>query len=179
MSDVWYLGPGEASSPLDGLLEGIAGVHGLPSSIDALDTSDTLGAPSIVFDALTQNAAAATVRWLSTVDDQRALNIVAITSDGYLGTDLADPADSVMGAAVVAAVRAIAVSRNQVRANVVAIAEGLLGVVGEHRGPLAHVTGVADVVEAVLFLMNPENSYLSGQVLFVDSGRHLFSSHSS
>jgi hypothetical protein len=109
-----------------------------------------------------------------------ATAICFVIGDGFLGTD--DPAITapMSAAATVAAARSVAVRRSgEVRANVVCVPGAVFGDRGEQRGPLAHTVEQVDVVEAVSFLLGPEAAYLNGQVLFVDGGRHLFSSMSA
>lgn len=123
------------------------------------------------------DAAGATIEALARLADQPALALVAVVSDGWLGTDGPDIASASDAGAVVAIVRSLAVRRDGgVRANVVCAAESLFGPTGSQRGPLRQSADATDVGEAVRFLLGDEASYLSGQVLFVNSGRHLFSS---
>jgi hypothetical protein len=109
--------------------------------------------------------------------DSGASPLVFVIGDGYLGTDVDDLSGGLGGAAAVAAARSLAVRReSHRRANVVCIPERFLGPSGELRGPLAHDIGVGDLADAVAFLMSDDAGYVDGQVLFVDGGRHLFSS---
>jgi len=109
--------------------------------------------------------------------ESAAAVIVFVVGDGYLGTDVGDLSAALGGAAAVAAARSLAVRRgSHGRANVVCVPEGFFGMSGELRGPLAHEVGVGDIADAVAFLLSDDAGYVHGQVLFVDGGRHLFSS---
>lgn len=114
---------------------------------------------------------------LQAVADVGDLDLAVVVSDAYLGTDVDDLAAAALGAAVVAAVRSIAVRRGGHRlANVVAVPAAMLGTAGTQRGPLRQAVDMTDVANALGFLLGETGGYLNGQVLFVDGGRHLFSS---
>lgn len=114
---------------------------------------------------------------LAALADEPDLAVVAVVGDGWLGTDGPGLVAAGGGGAVVAVLRSIAVRRGgTVRANVVCAPEGLVGVAGSQRGPMRHEVGSRDVADAAAFLLGPDAPYLAGQVLFVDGGRHLFSS---
>ncbi|MGH8914426.1 MAG: hypothetical protein ACRDZM_07920 [Acidimicrobiia bacterium] len=105
------------------------------------------------------------------------LNSVVIVSDEFLGTDLPDFDPAAAAGAAVAAVRSLAVQRgSSSRANAVCVPAAMFGKVSALRGPLATKVELLDVVEAVVFFLSEENAYLNGQLLFVNGGRHLFSS---
>ena len=105
------------------------------------------------------------------------LNIVAVVSDAYLGTDDSDIATPATAAAVVSAVRSIAVRQGATtRANVVCVPAGMVSEAGSQRGAMTRPVEPGHVAATIAFLTDPANSYVSGQVVFVDAGRHLFSS---
>ncbi len=90
-----------------------------------------------------------------------------------------DPDESAAMAAAMASVRTLAMSLgpkvlvNAVAAGAIVGDEGRFISGGEHM--LSHVPSgkpgaIADVVNAVLFLCDPANSYLTGQMLVVDGG---------
>ena len=109
-----------------------------------------------------------------------AVDVVLVVGDAFLGSDAQDLRPSQTGGAAVAAVRSKATRRGAThRANVVCIAGSLVGAPSSQRGPLAHSPAMTDVADAVAFLVDADNAYLNGQVLFVNGGRHLFSSMSS
>jgi len=109
--------------------------------------------------------------------DSGAATLVFVVGDGYLGTDVEDLSGALGGASAVAAARSLAVRTGSPRrANVVCIPERFLGSTGVLRGPLAAEVEVGDIADAVAFLLSDDAGYVHGQVLFVDGGRHLFSS---
>jgi hypothetical protein len=108
------------------------------------------------------------------------LNIVVVIGDGYLGADITDLSAPIIGAAALAVVRSIAVTRGfTTRANVVCVPAGLIGEPGSQRGPLPRPVDLIDIVEATRFLLDEASSYINGQILFVNGGRQLFSSLSA
>lgn len=124
-----------------------------------------------------QTTPAEVVSALSILAHQPDLDLVAIVSDGYIGSDATDVGHSLAGAATISALRSMAVRKGTTcRANVVCVPEAMFGIASTQRGPLAHTVDVDDVVAAVTFLLGSSGTYLNGQVLFVDGGRHLFSS---
>ena len=124
------------------------------------------------------NADVATVvRGLDALVQQANLEIVAVVGDGALGTDMPELASAQSAAAAISTVRSIAVRRNHGGcANVVCVPDALFGNVSSQRAPLAQATERDDVANAVAFFLGKDSNYISGQVLFVDGGRHLFSS---
>ena len=108
------------------------------------------------------------------------LNTLVVVGDGLLGTDADDISTAMGGAAAVAAVRSIAVKRGtSSRANAICVPAALLGSGGSQRGALPQPIECTDVAEAALFFLSDANTYLNGQVLFVNGGRQLFSSLSA
>jgi hypothetical protein len=141
------------------------------TSVAALRSST---APAVV--VLTA-ADGALVPALEPVIAERTEPTVLVIGDGYLGTDGPDLGSALVGASVVALARSIAVRRSgHGRVNVVAVPEAMLGEAGSQRGPLAGDIDLAAVAEVVAYLLGPGSTYVHGQVLFADGGRHLFSS---
>jgi hypothetical protein len=179
----WILWPSALPERLVSLAAGLTGARGPFHDVDSLTDAGIGAGPdvdTVVLVMVGDAGDAHSVEWLTGVDPVAYLDIVVITGDGYLGTAVPDRARAVAGAAAVAAARSLAATRGgNVRANVVCAPEGLWGAAGDHRGPLAQPAEVEDIVQAAAFLMDGENEYLNGQVLFVDGGRHLFSSHTA
>ena len=107
------------------------------------------------------------------------LDVVVVVGDGYLGADIA-PIGTAVAAAAISVMRSVAVQRGRTgRANAICIPQAMLGDTVSQRGPLAVNVDVTDVAHAVSFLIDSANSYLNGQVLYVNAGRQLFSSHTA
>lgn len=120
------------------------------------------------------------LRELEAYADQASFDIVAVVSDGYLGTDGPAVKAAMHAGAAVTVVRSIAVRRgSDARANVVCVPESLLGEPGSQRAPLRQEVETQDVAHAVAFFLDPSGGYLNGQVLYADGGRHVFSSLSA
>lgn len=120
------------------------------------------------------------LRALEAGAEREHLDIVAVVSDGYLGSDGPGREPAMFGGAAVSLVRSLAVRRGgESRANVVCVPESLFGEPGTPRGPLRHAVTSEDVAQAVAFFLDESGGYLNGQVLFVDGGRHVFSSMSA
>ena len=112
--------------------------------------------------------------------DQASLDMVAVVSDGYLGTDGPTVKSAMYAGAAVTVVRSIAVRRgSSARANVVCVPESFFGEQGSQRAPLRQEVEVEDIAHAVGFFLDASSGYLNGQVLFADGGRHVFSSLSA
>lgn len=123
------------------------------------------------------SAIASLLQWDAQHDQQ---DLIVIVGSGFVGTDHRDPGAAMTAAAAVSLVRSRAARKNgRSRSNAVAVPEHLFGIVTEHRGPLAVQGSVEDAATAVAFLMSQDAGYLTGQVLFADGGRHLFSSMTS
>lgn len=178
--------PTTLPSTLDGVVDAVAGQLGV-TDIVSLDTLDDVGANRseardgllVIVDAAVTDptSAAAVVAAVGRLSEHHELDVVAIVGDGYLGTDHEVFGPAQAAAAVVATARSIATSRQATgRANVVAVPDALFGRAGEHRGPLNQPVEMVDVANAAAFFFSEQGGYLNGQVLFVDSGRHLFSS---
>ncbi len=117
---------------------------------------------------------------IQTVARLQGIVVVFVVGDSYLGTDDPDLAAPMCAAAAISAARSVAVRRGvTTRVNVVCIPGSFFGDVGAQRGPLAQQVECSDVVEATAFFLGEDASYLNGQVLFVDGGRHVFSSMSA
>lgn len=106
--------------------------------------------------------------------------VVAVIPDDYLGNEDADLVAAGNAGAALTLIRSLAVSRDTPRrANAVATSRELLGgSASVHRGPGRPPTAES-VAEAVAYLLSPGGRYVSGQTLFVNGGRHLFSSMSA
>ncbi len=183
--------PAELPSSLDGFFTAVeAGAGGAPlvelQSLDAFrsvrdgDEPDSL---LIIPDAALElggSTVGEVTDGLLALATAENLNTVVITGDGMLGVDTDDFADAMCGAAAVAAVRSIAVRRGSTsRANVICVPAAVFGSEGSQRGAIPQPVESIDVAEAALFFLSDENTYLNGQVLFVNGGRHLFSSLSA
>lgn len=108
------------------------------------------------------------------------LNAVFIVGDGYLGTDSADLGTTMHGAAAVSAVRSLALTRSRPgRSNVICVPDAMFDTAGTQRGPLTQSTEAIDVAHSIAFLLGETGQYVSGQTLFLNGGRHLFSSHTA
>ncbi|MEX2423504.1 MAG: SDR family oxidoreductase [Acidimicrobiia bacterium] len=120
------------------------------------------------------------LRELEAYAEEPHFDLVAVVSDGYLGTDGPAVGSAMYGGAAVTVVRSVAVRQgSEARANVVCIPESLFGEQGSQRGPLRQEVEIEDVAHAVAFFLDPSGGYLNGQVLFADGGRHVFSSMSA
>lgn len=171
---------GSATAARDQLAAALAEAGTVPHLTDDLDGvapgSFAGGVAFLLTAATTEDHQAALVGAL----EADAADVVAIVTDDYLGSDGEDLLSPRISAGAVAAVRAKATRRGAARrANAVCIPVKLVGPEPAQRGPLAHETDWHDVASAVTFLLDPSNAYLHGQVLFVDGGRHLFSSMSA
>lgn len=144
-------------------------------------TGDRDGLLLVVDAALTSgHDAGSVVAALAELRDQSELDIVAIVGDGYLGTDHDDVGAAIAGAAAVSTMRSIATRRDATgRANVVAVPDAMFGRAEVHRGALRQEVEMIDVANAAAFLLSEQGGYLNGQVVFVDGGRHVFSSMSA
>ena len=119
------------------------------------------------------------VAWLEQLESDRPLNLIVVADDSYLGSDSRPQRAAICGAAV-SVIRSLAVKRGtEVRANVVCLPVTVHGVSTALIGPLRLEPEIADLVEAVRFFAGADGDYLSGQILFVNGGRQLFSSHTS
>ena len=117
---------------------------------------------------------------LQSYADHANFDLVAVVSDGYLGTDGPAVDAAMHGGAAVTVIRSIAVRRgSDARANVVCVPESFFGEQGSQRAPLRQEVEVEDVAHAVGFFLDASSGYLNGQVLFADGGRHVFSSLSA
>ena len=147
------------------------------------DTDAVTTSALVVLDAPTTADPSFPDRFRSTVGRLQAapdVNVVFVIGDGYLGTDLDDLTPARAGASAVSAMRSLALTRNRPgRSNIVAVPDALLGHTGSQRGPLAQSTEVDDVAHAVAYLVGDTGNYVSGQTLFVNGGRHLFSSQTA
>lgn len=121
----------------------------------------------------------ATLSWMERLDSDDPVNVIAVVEDAYLGTDAGREPARVSGAAV-ALVRSLAIGRGTtVRANAICVPTSANDAVTDLKGPLPLEPTVDDVMEAIDFLAGPDGGYVSGQVLYVNGGRQLFSSLTS
>ena len=175
----WPTALPEGLADLPGRVAAILGAEAIP--LTALDTATTDPADALM--AIVDTVATSDIGGV--VADLEAaatagVTVVVVVGDGYLGTERTDLAGVPAAAAAVATVRSLAARTGGTgRANVVAVSDTLLGHETTQKGPLAHVIDVTDVAEAVAFLLGEGGGYLTGQVLFVDGGRHIFSSMSA
>jgi hypothetical protein len=176
----WALGDSGLSENLAELQSLLVDRCGPPGASVALGDGWSARDGSLLLCGHDEESAGSILGWLNKASVERSGNIIVIVGDGYLGTDIADQTTATIGGAVVAAVRSLAAKRgSKLRANVVCVPQSLIGGTSEQRGPLKLEPESSDVVEAVLFLLDEQNSYVNGQVLFVNGGRQLFSSHTS
>lgn len=165
----------DAGGQLAGLGER-AGVI-LGARVDQVRSAEDLAASTAPAVMVLTAGDAAVVPALDAIIRARTAPTALVIGDGYLGTDGPDVPSALVGASVVALARSIAVQRAASgRVNVVAVPESLLGAAGTQRGPIRDEIGVAEIADVVGFLLGPHSSYIDGQVLFADGGRHLFSS---
>jgi len=183
---VW---PAELPPGLTGLYEAVAALHDaavvepLHDLCDAAARIEAGPGDATVLVAV-PDAAVGAHRTAGEVGEQvmglgavEGLASVLVVGDGWLGTDADDLGGALVGSAAVTTARSIAVRRGGTsRANVVAVPQALFGVATSQRGPLRQPTELADIANAAGLLLSDAGGYLSGQVLFVDGGRHLFSS---
>lgn len=137
----------------------------------------------IVIDPTATSAATFSRSLHQTIESIRAtpdLHAVFIVGNGYLGTDSADLGTTMHAAAAVSAARSLALTRNRPgRSNVICVPDAMFDTAGTQRGPIAQATEAIDVAHSVAFLLGETGQYVSGQTLFIDGGRHLFSSHTA
>lgn len=172
--------PAEPPPSLAGLYGLIADRLGTPAVTPLDDPAalpqDGTAVVAIVDTALAGSDPGTVLAGLTALSERQDLDLVAIVGDGWLGTDGPRAATGMTGAAAVAAVRSMAVRSEWGRANVVCVPESLFGEPGSQRAPLRQSVEARDVADAVAFLLDDTGGYLNGQVLFVNGGRHLFSS---
>lgn len=185
---VW---PPTAPTNLDGLYEQIASL--LPDHdivvIDRLadlgrkDPAGDPGAAVVVLDATTTQATSFPAELQAAITHLKAapeLDIVFVLGDGFLGTDTGDLSASMVGASAVSAVRSLALLKGRPgRSNVVCVPDEVLGGGGTQKGPLSQPTEMIDVADAISYLLGETGDYVSGQTLYVNGGRHLFSSQTA
>ncbi|HEY4153191.1 MAG TPA: hypothetical protein VGM38_07700 [Pseudolysinimonas sp.] len=149
----------------------------LGTQVDAVVSADELASSQNPALLVIRGVDAADLLSLDPVIAGRSAPTALIISDGYLGTEGPDVPSALAGAAAVALARSIAVRRHTTgRVNVVCVPESLVGDAGSQRGPLTIDDPAGAVADVVAFVLGPDSSYIDGQVLYANGGRHLFSS---
>jgi hypothetical protein len=179
-------------SHFDGFYDSVEGlladhtVNRIDEIVDVCNAHSDTGLPNsvlFVVDPTATNETGFADSLRGTIEAIRAnpeLNTVFVVGDGYLGTDGADFVAPMLGAAAVSAVRSLALTRNRSgRSNVICVPDAMFDAAGTQRGPLTQSTEAIDVAHSVAFLLGESGQYVSGQTMFVDGGRHLFSSHTA
>jgi hypothetical protein len=180
--------PGQLPVPLDGLYDCVSELLGV--SISPVDGDMTgLGDSKLKWelavvvaggDAADLDSLVSLSEKLANHESAPVRRIVFVVGDGWLGTDSDQVRLAAQSATALSLARSMAVRRSGgLRANVVCVPESMFGLETELRGPLPQRVELEDVANAVGFLLGDDSGYISGQVLFVDSGRHLFSSLSA
>lgn len=117
---------------------------------------------------------------LATLADHPEVSVAVVAGDGYLGTDGATDPSCLLGAMAVSGVRSLALRRHRPgRSNVVCVPQSAYDASTTLRGPITQPTETVDVANALAFLLDETGRYVSGDVLYVNGGRHLFSSHTA
>lgn len=112
--------------------------------------------------------------------DATEIDMVFIVGDGYLGTDGSHFAQAGSGAATVSLARSLAVRRDRrARSNVICVPDSMFGNSGSQRSPLPLEVESRDVAATIAYLLGASGDYVNGQVVYLDGGRHLFSSLTS
>lgn len=164
---------------LDGIPVPLARLADVPAVLASTEASTGAGRAALLLfpDAAgPSDGSTTTLDSLASIVRADDVDVVAVVGDGFIGTDGPAITSALLAAATVSAVRSIGVRRDVRCANAVCVPESFFGSAGTQRGPLPVEVDVSDVAEAVLLFLGDEGTYLSGQVLFVDGGRHLFSS---
>lgn len=184
---VW---PAAVSAPFDDLHDVLAAL--LPTrDLRRFATLDDLVAllaeqpPAAVVVVLDPASAAAidvgtVTTLLAALAARPAVSVAIVAGDGYLGTDTETDRPALVAAMAVSGVRSLALARDRPgRSNVVCVPHSSLGGASVLRGPIADTVATIDVANALAFLLDESGRYISGDVVFVDGGRHLFSSHTA
>lgn len=112
--------------------------------------------------------------------DTTEMDMVFIVGDGYLGTDGSHLGQAGGGAATVSLARSLAVRRDrQARSNVICVPDSMFGNSGSQRSPLPLEVESCDIAATITYLLGATGGYVNGQVVYLDGGRHLFSSLTS
>ncbi len=107
-------------------------------------------------------------------------DVTFVVGDGYLGTDDGSVLSGALAAGAVSVCRSLALDKGRTgRANVVCVPQAMFGGTSSLRGPLPTRTEPVDVAHAIAYLAGPSGAYVSGQTLFVNGGRHIFSSQTA
>lgn len=186
--------PPRVAAPFDDLYDTLADLlpeHAVSAGAELADITSTLAAqpPEAVVVVLDPVATAgvgvdALTALLAALAEQPAVSIAVVASDGYLGADTAIATPSgqaaLLAAVAVSGTRSLALTRGRPgRSNVVCVPHAAFGATSALRGPIAQPTETVDVANALAFLLDDSGRYVSGDVVFVDGGRHLFSSHTA
>jgi len=151
-----------------------------PAGRSGASTDDVLVAIPEAALGVGDEASSGVAAGLQVLADVPVDSVAVIVGDGYLGTDGDHANASATAASAVSLVRSMAVRRDGGRrANAVCVPDALFGNQSSQRGPLPQPVETADVAHAVAFLLGAGGNYLSGQVLHVNGGRHLFSSQTA
>jgi hypothetical protein len=169
----------DGSAPLaSGLHDRLLEVFGEVVALDLAQPGDPQADDTVLL-FLSGADSEGALSWMERLRTVEPVNVVAVVEDSYLGTDAGREQAMVSGAAV-ALVRSLAVRRGTtVRANAICVPTSTGGNWTELTGPLPLEPTVDDVMEAIDFLAGPDGGYVSGQVLYVNGGRQLFSSLTS
>lgn len=184
---VW---PAEVTAPFDDLwraLDGLLPAHDLTTFDDLDDLTNVLSernpeAVVLVVDpgSVTSVGDRTIATALATLGDHPDVSVAVVAGDGYLGTDGAADPSCLLGAIAVSGVRSLALRRHRPgRSNVVCVPQSAYDTSTSLRGPIAQPTETVDVAHALAFLIDETGRYVSGDVLYVNGGRHLFSSHTA
>jgi hypothetical protein len=117
---------------------------------------------------------------LTTLQEHPEVSVAVVAGDGCLGTDGVIDPSCLLGAMAVSGVRSLALRRHRPgRSNVVCVPQSAYDRSASLRGPIAQPTETVDIANALAFLIDETGRYVSGDVMYVNGGRHLFSSHTA
>ena len=117
---------------------------------------------------------------VTNVAETTPADLIFVTGDGYLGTDGPHLKQAAAGAAMIALARSLATRRERrARSNVVCVPDLMFGNEGSQASPLPQPVEAVDVAATIAYLLDDSGLYVNGQVIYVDGGRHLLSSHTA